>query len=62
MSELLTIKEASKLLKIHPNQLRLKASHGEIKAYKPAQKWLFKMADIENYLDRNDNSLATKGR
>ena len=58
MSELIDLKEAAKFLKMHHNQLSRKAKDGEVKAYKPAGKWLFKYEDLEQYLEDNSNQPA----
>ena len=55
MSELLDVQGAAKLLHISPNQLRLKVRNGEIRASKPANRWLFRLSDIEKFLDNTAN-------
>ena len=55
MEDLLTVQETSSMLRISPDNLRSKVRKGEIKASKPANRWLFKYSDILIYLDKNSN-------
>jgi excisionase family DNA binding protein len=55
MSELIEINKVAEMLHISTGRLSTKAASGEIKAYKPGNKWLFKMEDIEAYLEDCSN-------
>lgn len=61
MPKLLTVQEVSDSLGICPVVIRTYAREGIIKASKLGKAWKFKPADIERYIDQNDNSLAIKG-
>lgn len=53
MEELLTLKEASQILKVHPNTLRSWDSKGILKAVRLGIKRVrrYRKIDIENFID-----------
>lgn len=60
MSKLLTTEEVATYLNKDRQAITRLARLGELKAYKVAGSWRFKSADVENYLERNDNTFAGK--
>ena len=48
-----TLKETAKVLKIHPETLRLKARDGEITSFRINGDYRFTEVDIKEYQDRN---------
>lgn len=57
MEELLTLKEASNILKVHPNTLRLWDGNGTLKAIRIGIKKTrrYKKEDIEKFISQNNN-------
>lgn len=57
MEELLTLNEASKILKVHPNTLRSWDKKGILKALRIGVKKVrrYKKADIENFIKQSNN-------
>ncbi|MBX5496928.1 MAG: helix-turn-helix domain-containing protein [Bryobacteraceae bacterium] len=51
-SAILTIQEASDLLRVAPRTLRLWAELGEIPAVKVGRQWRFRLRDVEEWLVR----------
>ncbi|TDJ68891.1 MAG: DNA-binding protein [Proteobacteria bacterium] len=56
MIRTLTLREAAKLLKCHPETIRQKLKSGEIPAAKVGRRWVIMESDIENYLRGLHNS------
>lgn len=54
MEELLTLKEASKILKVHPNTLRIWDNNGTLKAVRIGIKRTrrYKKDDLENFIKK----------
>ncbi len=46
----LSLRQAAKLLKLHPETLRARAASGEIRAAKPGRSWVFLQDDLLDYL------------
>ena len=56
MEELLTINEAAKILKVHPNTLRLWDNKGVLKATRIGIKKVrrYRKQDLENFINKRD--------
>ncbi|MCX6816609.1 MAG: helix-turn-helix domain-containing protein [Candidatus Beckwithbacteria bacterium] len=54
--ELITLKEASKILKVHPNTLRLWDKNGILPAVRIGEKKVrrYRKIDIENFIKKNE--------
>lgn len=54
MEELLTLKEASKILKVHPNTLRIWDNNGTLKAVRIGTKRTrrYKKIDLEKFIKK----------
>lgn len=57
MEELLTLNEAAKILKVHPNTLRLWDNKGVLKATRIGIKKVrrYKKQDIENFINKKEH-------
>jgi excisionase family DNA binding protein len=62
IEKLLTVREVSEWLDIHPLHIRKKAVAGIIRASKVGRAWRFKKGDVDKFLKDNDNSKAVESK
>ena len=62
MRPLLTVEQASHLLKIHPETCRKKIRNKEIKASKVFGKWKIAPSNLESLINSNQNVVAQEVR
>ena len=55
MSQILDVKDAAELLKLHPETVRDMARRGDLIASKTGRVWRIKESDIEAYLKKHSN-------
>ena len=56
LPQFLTAAEAATILRITPIEASRLCQAGSIKAKKPGLKWLIDPADLQAYIDRNDDA------
>jgi len=58
--ETLDLKQAAKLLCIHPDTLRARAAAGIVRGYKPGRSWVFFESEVIEYLRSTCPSTSEK--
>lgn len=59
--QIMTIKEVAGYLKVHERTVYRLAAKGELPAFKVANTWRFRTADIEHWINRQTTHPANEG-
>lgn len=60
--QIMTIKEVADYLKVHERTVYRLAAKGELPAFKVANTWRFRVADLEHWISQQTSTPGTTGQ